>query len=101
MQNCAMNYAILTEQERRLRLHCTTGELEKFTGEDITNGIKEFLKRKVVSDKVNVKSVGTNTDFMYTCHKSPEIILNTQGQLPLPVSPISEDKSKAQWFNQE
>ena len=24
--------AILTEQERRLSLHCTTGELEKFTG---------------------------------------------------------------------
>ena len=33
--------AILTEQERRLSLHCTAGELERFTGEDVTNGIKE------------------------------------------------------------
>ena len=29
--------AILTEQERRLSLHCTAGE-------QVTNGIKEFLK---------------------------------------------------------
>ena len=32
--------AILTEQERRLSLDCTAGELEKFTDEDISNGIK-------------------------------------------------------------
>ena len=44
--------AILTKQERRLSLHCTVGELEKFTGEDVTNGIKEFLKRKVVQLKL-------------------------------------------------
>ena len=88
--------AILTKQERRLSLHCTVGELEKFTGEDVTNGIKEFLKRKVVSDEVSVKSVGTNTDFVCTCYKSPEIILNIPGQLPLPVSPISENESKTQ-----
>ena len=43
--------AILTEQERRLSLHCTAGELEKFTGEDITNGIKEFLKKKLYQMK--------------------------------------------------
>ena len=35
--------AILTEQERRLSLHCTPGELERFTVEGVTNGIKEFL----------------------------------------------------------
>ena len=51
--------AILTEQERRLSLNCTAGELEKITGEDVTNGIKEFLKRKVVSDEVRAKSIGT------------------------------------------
>ena len=50
-------------------LHCTAGELEKFTGEDVTNGIKELLKRKVVSDEVSAKSVGTNIDFVYTCNK--------------------------------
>ena len=88
--------AILTEQERRLNLHCTAGELEKFTGEDVPNGIKEFLKRKIVSDEVSVKSAGTNTDFVCTCYKSPEIILNIPGKLPLPVNPISEDESKAQ-----
>ena len=88
--------AILTEQERRLSLNCTAGELEKIKGEDVTNGIKEFLKRKVVSDEVSVKSVGTNTDFVCTCYKSPEIILNIPGQLPLPVSPIREDERKAQ-----
>ena len=86
--------AILTKQERRLNLHCTTGYLEKFTGEDVT-------KKTVVSDEVSVKSVGTNTDFVCKCYKSPEIILNIPGQLPLPVSPISEDESKAQWFSQE
>ena len=37
-----------------MSLNCTTGELEKFTGEDVTNGIKEFLKRKVVPDEVSV-----------------------------------------------
>ena len=58
---------ILTEQERRMSFNCTTGEPEKFTGEDVTNGIKEFLKRKVVPDEVSVKSVGTNTDFVCTC----------------------------------
>ena len=58
---------ILTEQERRLSLNCTTGELEKFKGEDVTNGIIEFLKRKVVPDEVSVKSVGTNTDFVCIC----------------------------------
>ena len=83
--------AILTEQERRLSLHCTAGELEKFIGEDIANEIKEFFKKKVVSDEVSVKSVGTNTDFVCTCYKSPEIILNILGQLPLPVSPQSEN----------
>ena len=88
--------AILTEQERRLSLQCTAGELEKFTGEDIANEIKEFFKKKVVSDEVSVKSVGTNTDFVCTCYKSPEIILNIPGQLPLLVSPISEDESKTQ-----
>ena len=88
--------AILTEQERRLSLHCTAGELEKSTGEDVTNGIKEFFKKKFVSDEVSVKSVGTNTDFVCTCYKNPEIILNIPGQLPFPVSPISEDESKAQ-----
>ena len=36
--------AILTEKERRPSLHCTAGELEIFTGEDVTNGIKESLK---------------------------------------------------------
>ena len=51
--------AILTEQERRLSLYCTAGEMKKFTGEDVTNGIKEFLKRKIVPDEVGVKSVGT------------------------------------------
>ena len=35
--------AILTEQKRRLRLHCTPGELERFTVEGVTNGIKGFL----------------------------------------------------------
>ena len=40
--------AILTEQERRLSLHCTAGELEIFPGEDVTNEIKYFLKKKVV-----------------------------------------------------
>ena len=40
--------AILTEQERRLSLHCTAGELEIFTGEDVTNEIKYFLQKKVV-----------------------------------------------------
>ena len=93
--------AILTEQERRLSLHCTAGELEKFTGEDVANRIKEFLKRKVVSDEVSIKSVGTNTDFVCTFYKSPEIILNTLGQLPLPVIPISEDESKERGFSQE
>ena len=88
--------AILTAQERRLSLHCNAGEIEEFTGEDVTNGIKEFLKRKIVSDEVSFKSVGTNTDFVCTCYKHPEIILNIPGQLPLPVSPISEDESKAQ-----
>ena len=83
--------AILTEQERRLTLHCNGGEMEELIGEDVTNGIKEFLKRKVVSDEVSVKSVGTNTDFVCTCYKSPEIILNILGQLPLPVSPQSEN----------
>ena len=43
--------AILTEQEWRLSLHCTAGELEKFTGEDITNGIKEFHKKKLYQMK--------------------------------------------------
>ena len=47
--------AILTEQERRLSLHRTAGELEKFTGEDVTNGIKELLKKNVVSDEVSAK----------------------------------------------
>ena len=87
--------AILAEQERRLSLNCTAVELEKFKGEDVTNGIKTFLKRKVVTDEVGVKIVGTNTDFVYTCYKSPEIILNIPDQLPLPVTPISEDASKA------
>ena len=82
-------------------LHCTVSELEKVTGGNITDGIKEFLKKKMVSDEVSVKSVGKNTDFVCTCYKSPEIILNIPGQLPLPVSPISEDESKAQWFSQE
>ena len=59
--------AILTEQQRRMSLNCTAGELEKFTGEDVTNGIKEFLKRKVVLDEVRAKSIGTNTDFVCTC----------------------------------
>ena len=72
--------------------------MEELTGEDVTDGIKEFLKRKVVSDEV---SVGTNTDFVCTCYKRPEIILNISGQLPLPVSPISENESKTQWFSQE
>ena len=79
---------MLTEQERRLSLNCTTGKLEKFTGEDVTNGIKELLKRKVVPDEVSVKNVGTNTDFVCTCYKSPEIILNIPGQLPFPVIPM-------------
>ena len=93
--------AILAEQERRLSLHCTAGELEIFTGEDVTNEIKYFLKKKVIWDEVSVKSVGINTDFLCTCYKSPEIILNIPGQLPLLVSPISEDESKVQWFSQE
>ena len=59
--------AILTEQQRRMSLNCTVGELEKFTGEDVTNGIKEFLKRKAVLDEVRAKSIGTNTDFVCTC----------------------------------
>ena len=59
--------AILTEQQMRMSLNCTAGELEKFTGEDVTNGIKEFLKRKVVLDEVRAKSIGTNTDFVCTC----------------------------------
>ena len=63
--------AILTEQERRLSLHCTAGELEQFTGQAVTNGIKEFLKRIIISDEVGAKSVGTNTDFVCTCYKSP------------------------------
>ena len=88
--------AIPAEQEKRLSLNCTAGELEKFRGKDVTNGIKEFLKRKFVPDEVGVKSIGKNTDFMCTCYKSPEIILNIPGQLPLPVTPISEDASKAQ-----
>ena len=77
-------------------LHCTVSELEKVTGGNITDGIKEFLKKKMVSDEVSVKSVGKNTDFVCTCYKSPEIILNITGKLPLLVSPISEDESKAQ-----
>ena len=64
--------AILTEQERRLSLNYTAGELEKIRGKDVTNGIKEFLKRKFVPDEVGVKSVGTNTDFVWTCYKSSE-----------------------------
>ena len=88
--------AILTEQERRLSLNFTAGELEKFTGEDFTNGIKEFFKRKVLPDELSVKSVGTNTDFVCTSYKSPEIILNIPGQLPFPVTPLSEDESKTQ-----
>ena len=88
--------AILTEQERRLSLNCTVSKLEKFTGEGVTSGIKEFLKRKVVQDEVGVKSVGTNTDFVCTCYKSPEIILNILGQLPLPMTAISGDASKVQ-----
>ena len=43
--------AILTEQERRPRRHCTAGERERFTGEDVTNGIKEFLKKKLYQIK--------------------------------------------------
>ena len=57
---------------------------------------KNSSKKKVVSDEVSVKSVGANTDFVCTCYKSPEIILNIPGQLPLLVSPISEDESKVQ-----
>ena len=53
-------------------------------------------QKKAVSEEVSVKSVGTNTDFVCTCYKSPKIILNIPGQLPLPVSPISKDESKAQ-----
>ena len=93
--------AILTEQERRLSLNFTANKLEKFTGEDVINGIKEFLKRNVVSDEVSAKSVATNTDFVCTCCRSPEITLNIPGQLPLPVKPTSENESKAQWFSQE
>ena len=40
---------------------------KKIAGIDVTIGIKEFLKRKVVTNKVNLKSVGTNTDFVCTC----------------------------------
>ena len=46
-----LSEAILTEQEGRLSLHCTAGELGKFTGEDVTNGIKEFLKEKLYQIK--------------------------------------------------
>ena len=88
--------AILTEQERRLSSNFTADELEKFTGEDVTNGIKEFLKIKVLPDELSVKSVSTNTDFVCTSYKSPEIILNIPGQLTFPVTPISEDESKSQ-----
>ena len=41
--------------------------MEELTSEDVTNGIKEFLKRKVVSDEVRAKSIGTNTDSVCTC----------------------------------
>ena len=51
--------------------------------------------------EVSFKSVGTNTDFVCTCYKHPEIILNIPGQLLLPVSPISENESKTQLFSQE
>ena len=89
---------ILTGQERRLSLHCNAGEMEEFTSEDVTNGIKEFLKKNFVSDEV---SVGTNIDFACTSYERPEIILNISGQLPLPVSPISGNESKTQRFSQE
>ena len=106
MQNCAMNYWKRYWENRRgdftlETLHFTVSELEKVTGGNITDGIKEFLKKKVVSEEVSVKSVGTNTDFVCTCYKSPEIILNIPGQPPLPMKPISEDESKSQWFSQE
>ena len=38
----------------------------------------------IVSDEVCAKSVGTNTDFVCTCYKNPEIMLNIPGQMPLP-----------------
>ena len=66
------------------------------------NYLKQRIpQKKVVSEEVSVKSVGTNTDFVCTCYKSPEIILNIPGQPPLPMKPISEDESKSQWFSQE
>ena len=43
-----------------------------------------------------MRSVGPNTDLECICYKSPEIMLNIPGQLPFPVTPISEDASNAQ-----
>ena len=89
--------AILTKQERRLSLHCTVGELERFTGEEGRNKWNQRIpQKKSCTVEVSVKSVGTNTDFVCTFYKSPEISLNIPGQLPLLVSPVREDESKAQ-----